>query len=314
MDNDYVPKIINERRTVSTIIDDILNYKKIYEEVFNESFDKEETLYFRGESRHFDMRTPSLYLNEKLTMHGSEYYYRTLMNELGANDYEYNTSLARMMSELQHYGAKTRMLDITKNPLVALYFAVEKDDKEPGYVYLFHSKNDEKFDTGHTVAIKTAMSLMPQNVINEFFDACEKIIKNNRYIVDDIKKLSLEEIENLENRKEIIEPIQEYIKLINQRARTRETLKFPIKIYEDLKVAHIVSPSKITDRIRQQQGAFIFPAFVNTNNKEFVDVQKEINDSINNLSALIFAKNLNQIMKQKEKNRNFQIFCNRNSW
>ncbi len=46
------------------------------------------------------------------------------------------------------------MLDITKNPLIALYFAVEKDDEFPGYVYLFHSKNDEKFDTGHTVAIK----------------------------------------------------------------------------------------------------------------------------------------------------------------
>ena len=29
MDNDYVPKIINERRTVSTIIDDILNYKNL---------------------------------------------------------------------------------------------------------------------------------------------------------------------------------------------------------------------------------------------------------------------------------------------
>lgn len=174
MNNDFIPKIINQKRKVNTIIKDILDYKNIFEEIFNKPFDKEETLYFRGESKEFDMRTPSLYLNEDLTMKGSERYYRTLMNELGTNDYEYNTSLARMMSELQHYGAKTRMLDITKNPLIALYFAVEKDDEFPGYVYLFHSKNDEKFDTGHTVAIKTAMSLMPQSVINNFLMLVKK--------------------------------------------------------------------------------------------------------------------------------------------
>ncbi len=91
MNNDFIPKIINQKRKVNTIIKDILDYKNIFEEIFNKPFDKEETLYFRGESKEFDMRTPSLYLNEDLTMKGSERYYRTLMNELGTNDYEYNT-------------------------------------------------------------------------------------------------------------------------------------------------------------------------------------------------------------------------------
>ncbi len=286
MNNDFIPKIINQKRKVNTIIKDILDYKNIFEEIFNKPFDKEETLYFRGESKEFDMRTPSLYLNEDLTMKGSERYYRTLMNELGTNDYEYNTSLARMMSELQHYGAKTRMLDITKNPLIALYFAVEKDDEFPGYVYLFHSKNDEKFDTGHTVAIKTAMSLMPQSVINNFFDACKEIKEAG----NDIQTLSLEDIRNSKDLKKFLNPIQKFMELINQRARTRERLKFPIRIYEDLKVAHIVSPSKVTDRIRQQQGAFIFPCFVNTENRTFIKVQEEIHNSINELSASIYIK------------------------
>lgn len=80
------------------------------------------------------------------------------------------------------------------------------------------------------------------------------------------------------------------MELINQRARTRERLKFPIRIYEDLKVAHIVSPSKVTDRIRQQQGAFIFPCFVNTENRTFIKVQEEIHNSINELSASIYIK------------------------
>lgn len=40
----------------------------------------------------------------------------------------------------QHYrGYETRLLDITRNSLVALYFACEKRFDEDGYVYIFHS-------------------------------------------------------------------------------------------------------------------------------------------------------------------------------
>lgn len=40
-----------------------------------------------------------------------------------------------MLIKMQHYGVPTRLLDLTKNPLVALYFACDSEPGEDGIVY-----------------------------------------------------------------------------------------------------------------------------------------------------------------------------------
>lgn len=290
------------RRNVSTILRDILQHKKIMSRNKKKQIE-DEHIYFRGESKFYSRRTPSLYLQKKLINQGSEYYYRTLLNELGRDDYEKNTSLVRLISELQHYGAKTRMLDITKSPLIALYFAVEKDDEEPGYLYIYHTTSiEEKFDTGHTIAIKCALNLIDYEVINDFLEACTKIKNKEKNKFDDLKNKTSEDIlSKYINDIHIKNSINKFMELLNQRARVRENLKYPIRIFNDLSRSHIILPSKTTDRIRQQQGAFIFPKYVYTRNKSIDEIQKEIDESIQNLNASLTTENYNSETKKREE-------------
>lgn len=290
--------LVIKKQNVSSIIKDILKHKELEHE--NKEQKKkiqiEDThLFFRGESKKYIRRTPSLYLEDKLLEKGSEYYYRTLLSELGRDDYKDNTSLVRLISELQHYGAKTRMLDVTKSPLIALYFAVEKDDDESGYIYIYNSTySKEKFDTGHTVAIKCALNLINYEVINNFIETCASMQKTDKKEFERLKDKTQDEIlSEYSNKGKITNNIKIFMELLNQRARVREKLIYPLKIFCDLKKAHIIIPSKTTDRIRQQQGAFIFPEYVNTRGKSKDSIQNEIDSSIQSLSAVLKAYDYN---------------------
>ena len=335
--------------SVNSILELILNHDQ--NETDNDSAKRvKKNRYFRGENSYYELRTPSLYLQEGLTLDGSEYYYRMLLSELGRDDYQENTSLVRLISELQHYGAKTRVLDITSNPLIALYFAVEKkDDKsgddKSGYVFIYESdEENEKFDTGHTIAIKSALNLIPQEIINNFFKAVNFICKDE----SELERLENVPLENLnkklkdklrERNQELYEvkieeleaSIAKFMELLNQRARVRERLNLPFKIAMDLGKAHIVIPSKTTDRIRQQQGAFIYKS--DEENEKFdtghtIAIESALNlipqKIINNfLKAVNFIckdeseleklenvplENLNKKLKDKLRERNQELY------
>lgn len=264
----------------------------------NDDIRRSTHLYYRGESVYHQYLVPNLYLDEGLTTKSSEYYYRMLLSQLGSADYNRSSDLFRQMYELQHHGAKTRMLDISTNPLIALYFAVENyssGKSDNGYVYVFGSyhkedrpdTNAEHFDVGHTVAVKTALNLIPQDKINEFMLTCRSIC--SRISRTDWGQLRYKSIDSLPINSDEFIVIMSFMDILNQRAKTSEELVFPFKIYKELQLAHIVIPSMCTDRIKMHQGAFILPKYVITGGETMDSIQKEIDRSVSTLSASIYS-------------------------
>lgn len=284
----------------------------------NDAVRQETHLYFRGENKYHKYLVPNLYLDEGLTKRSSDYYYRMLLSQIGSADYSKNSELFKHMVDFQHHGAKTRLIDISANPLIALYFAVEKNDidsSDDGYIYVFGSfhrddrpdNNAEQFDVGHTIAVKTALSLIPQDKINSFLTTCKSIYARtsrndwNQLRFKDIgllpfnsdennnKQLSFRDISSLQINSDEYIVIQTFMDRLNQCAKTSEDLVYPFSIYEDLQLSHIVIPSNCSDRLKMHQGAFIFPKYVNTTGSSMETIQKEIDRSVSTLSANIYT-------------------------
>lgn len=213
-------------------------------------------LYYRGENRHFELRIPSIYRVYPGTIaERSKEYYARLFSESEEIKLDGLTAFKKL-SELQHFGGLTRFLDITKNSLVALYFAVEKAD-EDGYVFVYRNST-LKTDEGDTAYLKAAVHFVDTDIVHGF-------------------------IHDEDNESENDSPTSLFMeKLVSADYKSGRIFNKYAQIRADLTSAQIIMASKSNSRIAHQQGAFIAPAF--ETKKNYDEMIQDINESINKLS------------------------------
>ena len=197
--------------------------------------------YFRGEPRGGWKLIPSV-IREPFDLSESE----MLLEFMSRRPEEFSkmpSSLAQWMLA-QHHGLKTRFLDVTKNPLVALFHACEDSEKY---------KNDDA---------RLHIFAVPRSLIKSFNSDTASVITN-------FAKLSKQEQDILLGKK--VHPQEHSYGRTSYYRRAMDRLfqliqeekpYFQNRIdIKDLFRVIVVEPQQLSERLRAQSGAFLLSAF-----------------------------------------------------
>ena len=96
-----------------------------------------EVIFYRGESSYYPEHKPGIMRNSNY-IYNENSFYRDIVS-MYPKEFE-NKDYLNALAKMQHYGIPTRLLDITIDPLIALYFACEEKNSATsvdGYLYMY---------------------------------------------------------------------------------------------------------------------------------------------------------------------------------
>ncbi|NBR14398.1 MAG: FRG domain-containing protein [Crocinitomicaceae bacterium] len=173
--------------------------------------------YYRGHSDIDFKLTPSIY-RDGLIENEDNIFKEAIVRT--PHEFTNCKSTVEKLVKMQHYGVPTRLLDITSNPLVALYFACNKDKDKNGEVVFFQIPSDHiRFYDSDTVSVLANIAKRPANF--EIDTAAKKISAFNetssiQYLLHEIKE-EKPYFQDLVNPKHIEDVFAVKVKLDNQR-------------------------------------------------------------------------------------------------
>lgn len=142
---------IIEITSLSQYMDMILKYRK-----------DDVSCYFRGHQNMNYQMVPSLFRNHEMAAHEDDIYKQALI-EYPMEFHNCRTHFEKLV-KMQHYQIRTRLLDLTTNPLVALFFACEEATNDYGRVLVFESDSAPLFPDSDKVCMLSSLGFVKENI------------------------------------------------------------------------------------------------------------------------------------------------------
>lgn len=266
-----MPKIIT---SVKTYVEHIM---KLREESLSQGLSYHQW-FFRGQENSDWSIYPNVFRNDGVAKEN-----HIIQGALRQNPFEFeNKNDFEILTKLQHYGLGTRLVDVTLNPLVALYFATApsveykenkngqySQEEKDGIVFVQYSP----WHTTNELCIRIASTIPFLNIDSAW---TTKILlsklKNAHVITDDEEALLIKD-----NCKLLVEYLQD---------------------------SFFVVSSHSNERLIRQSGAFIIPTFINFADKQnflhslIAKSYDAINDKFSSETIIIPAKS-KQVIREE---------------
>jgi hypothetical protein len=225
-------------------------------------------LYYRGQGYFGFEAQPSIYRNDGL-VENEHRMYREIITKC-PNDFQDAKSTFEHLVKMQHYFLPSRLLDITKNPLIALFFACSSDENDDGEIIVYNFDIDDiKFYDSDSVSVVSNLARRPPT-----------------FSIENIKSKS----------KKVFNKEHEIQLLLHEIKEEKPYFKSAIEAHH-LESVICVKPKLDNPRIIKQEGAFLLFG-INNNKKKCATFNQDKQVLIDSKRLIVMRENKQKILEQ----------------